>query len=265
MRHVTAVALLLAVAVACSDPYPAGSTVRVLFVGNSLTSTNDLPGLVRSLAQAGGAVAIETRDVSQGGYSIEDHWATAESRDALAEGGWDVVVLQQGPSALPESRVNLIEWAGTWADAIRAQGGTPALYMVWPERARLSAFDSVSTSYRRAAQQADARLYPAGDAWQAAWRRDPTLALYGPDDFHPSVMGSYLAALVIYRGITGRDPPSLTNLGISAQAEATLQAAARDVAGVITARLTDRPHRPGLPPALRGRISYSRGGSAPSR
>lgn len=101
--------------------------------------------------------------------------------------------------------------------------------MVWPERARLSAFDSVSTSYRSAAQQAAARLYPVGDAWQAAWLRDPTLALYGPDDFHPSVMGSYLAALVIYRGITGRDPPSL-DIGIPPQSEATLQAAARDVA-----------------------------------
>jgi len=222
-------ALLLTVTLACGDAYPAGSTVRVLFVGNSLTIANDLPGLVRSLAEAGGAVVIVTRDVSQGGYSLEDHWAAAESRDALAAGGWDVVVLQQGPSALPESQVSLAQWAGTWAEAIRVQGGTPALYMVWPERARLSAFDSVSTSYRSAAQQAAAQLYPAGDAWQAAWLRDSTLALYGPDDFHPSVMGSYLAALVIYRGITGRDPPSL-DIGIPAQLEATLQAAARDVA-----------------------------------
>jgi hypothetical protein len=228
-------ALLLAASLACDDPYPPGSTVRVLFVGNSLTYVNDAPGLVQALAQAGGAVAIETRDVSQGGYSLEDHWANSESRDALAQGGWDVVVLQQGPSALPESQANLIEWAGTWADAIRAQGGTPALYMVWPERSRRSAFDSVSTSYRRAAQQAGAQLYAVGDAWQATWALDSTLALYGPDDFHPSVLGSYLAALVIYRGVTGRDPPTLPELGIPPQAEATLQAAAREVAAASAA------------------------------
>lgn len=231
-------ALLLAASLACGDPYPAGSTVRVLFIGNSLTLANDLPGLVGALAQAGGAVVIETRDASQGGYALEDHWANADSRDALAQGGWDVVVLQQGPSALPESQANLIAWAGTWADAIRAQGGTPALYMVWPERSRLSAFDSVSASYRRAAQEAGAQLYPAGDAWRAAWARDSALALYGPDDFHPSVMGSYLAALVIYRGITGRDPPSLADLGLPAQVEAVLQAAARDVAGAAATRAT---------------------------
>lgn len=221
--------MLAALAIACRGPeIPTGSTVRVLFVGNSLTYVNDLPGMVRALAEAGGAVTIETRDVSLPGYALEDHWATPTSRAALAEGGWDVVVLQQGPSALPESQVNLIQWAGTWADAIREQGGMPALYMVWPDRARITAFDSVSTSYRLAAAAANAELYPAGDAWQAAWRRDATLALYGPDDFHPSVMGSYLAALVMYRGITGRDPPTLTTLGIPADAETVLQAAAHD-------------------------------------
>jgi hypothetical protein len=55
---------------------------------------------------------------------------------------------------------------------------------------------------------------------------DPDLPLYAPDGKHPAAMGSYLAALTIYRGLTGREPPSLTNLGISAEDDALLQAAA---------------------------------------
>ena len=50
----------------------------------------------------------------------------------------------------------------------------------------------------------DGLLLPAGEAWRAAWRRDRNLALYGADNFHPSPLGSYLAALVIVQGITGR-------------------------------------------------------------
>jgi len=50
---------------------------------------------------------------------------------------------------------------------------------------------------------------PAGEAWRAAWRRDSTLALYGPDAFHPSILGTYVAALVIYGGLTGRSPLGL--------------------------------------------------------
>jgi hypothetical protein len=29
--------------------------------------------------------------------------------------------------------------------------------------------------------------------------------LYGPDGFHPAPLGTYLAALVVYEGITGHD------------------------------------------------------------
>lgn len=220
-------AISLAILACGSDPTGPNGTLHVLFVGNSLTYSNNLPDMLSRIGGADGVV-IETEDVSVGGYALEDHWANAQSRAALAEGGWDVVVLQQGPSSLPANQENLATWASTWADAIREQGATPALYMVWPERARLDALPVVIASYRNAALEADARLYAAGEAWQAAWEADPTLPLYGPDEFHPSVMGSYLAALTIYRGLTGRSPPSLGGLGISADDDAVLQAAARE-------------------------------------
>ena len=47
-------------------------------------------------------------------------------------------------------------------------------------------------------QRSKGLLLPAGDAWRAAWAADARLPLYGPDGFHPSPMGTYLAALVIY-------------------------------------------------------------------
>lgn len=222
-------AITLATLACGADPTAPNGTLHVLFVGNSLTYWNDLPGMLSRMGSADGVV-IETEDVSVADYALEDHWGNAQSRAALAEGGWDVVVLQQGPSSLPANQQNLATWASTWADAIREQGGTPALYMVWPERARLYALPAVITSYRNAALEADARLYAAGEAWQAAWDVDPMLPLYGPDEFHPSVMGSYLAALTIYRGLTGRSPPSLDGLGISADDDAVLQAAAREAA-----------------------------------
>ena len=36
--------------------------------------------------------------------------------------------------------------------------------------------------------------------------KDPDFALYGPDNFHPSPLGTYLAALTVYSGLTGRSP-----------------------------------------------------------
>ena len=53
-------------------------------------------------------------------------------------------------------------------------------------------------SYRLAAADVRGVELPAGAAWLAAWAREPELELYGPDEFHSTLEGSYLAALMIY-------------------------------------------------------------------
>src|SRR4051812_1629010 len=89
---------------------PASQAARVLFIGNSLTTVNDVPGIVEALSK-GGERRLISRTVAFDGYSLEDHWNRGDARRAIAEGGWSFVVLQQGPSALPESRVLLVDYA----------------------------------------------------------------------------------------------------------------------------------------------------------
>jgi len=171
--------------------------LRVLFVGNSLTETNDLPAVVASLARATGR-ELETGSVVAGGYSLEDHWNAATAPREILSGRWDVIVLQQGPSALPASQAHLELWAKRYAALARRGGARAGLLTVWPESYRRSALGAVIASYRNAARAASADLFPAGDAWRRAWLCDASLELYGPDGFHPSRLGTYLAALVVY-------------------------------------------------------------------
>jgi hypothetical protein len=109
--------------------------------------------------------------------------------------------------------------------------------MVWPSEARFFDFDGVSESYTMAAEQVGGLLYPVGEAWRLAWERDATLMLYGPDGFHPSEAGTYLAALVMFQQLTGLSPiglppdvvtPSGVVLGLSAETAAILQEAAAE-------------------------------------
>ena len=178
----------------------------LLFVGNSLTAANDLPAMLEAMGRASG-VAIQCTVVAKPNFSLEDHWTDGEARKAIARGGWSHVILQQGPSALPESRALLNEYAGRFDREIRRVKARPSFYMVWPSAARIGDFGGVSASYAGAASLTGGVLMPAGDAWRAAWRREPGLALYGPDGFHPSKLGSYLAALTIFHALTGRFPP----------------------------------------------------------
>lgn len=191
-----------------APPVPDGPVLRVLFVGNSLTYTNDLPDLVAGIAAAAGEERrLVHRTVAFPNVSLSDHWARGDALRAIDEGGWDVVVLQQGPSSLPENRVHLVEWSERFAERIRGAGGRPALLMVWPSAARAGAFDAVRESYAAAARAVDGLFLPAGEGWRAAWSRDPDLALYGVDGFHPSLLGSVVAALVVFEGVYGHAPP----------------------------------------------------------
>ena len=202
---------------------------RVLFIGNSLTEANGLPEMVEMLSRQNEGTRISATSVVVGGFSLEDHWNQGTARRRIADGGWSVVVLQQGPSSLPESQVNLREWTIRFDTVIRASGARTALYMVWPESERRETFDAVSQSYARAAEDVGAMLFPVGEAWRAAWRRDAAVPLYGPDGFHPTPTATYLAALVIYQQITGQSPVGFAPLAeMPANRALLLQEAAQE-------------------------------------
>lgn len=182
---------------------------RVLFVGNSLTYFNDLPGTVAGLA-ASVNVPIEVGSVARPNLALIDHLNGKSNAVEVIQGeDWDYVVLQQGPSSLDLSRDTLVLATRLLDPQIRAAGGRSALLMVWPESTRFDFFDEVRASYQLAAQEVDGLFLPAGEAWLGAWAADPQLQLYGPDGYHPSELGTYLTALVVFEGLTGRDAQSL--------------------------------------------------------
>ena len=194
--------LLLAAVLLITQPSP----TRTLFIGNSLTFTNDLPAMVCALARSAGRQAI-CESVAKPDFGLEEHWNDGDARRAISR-GWDVVVLQQGPSALPESRRLLVAYTQRFDAEIKKAGARTALLMVWPSRARRGDFPRVSESYRAAADEVKGLLVPAGDAWRAVGAVDSGLPLYGADGFHPSPVGSYLSALVTYEQIFASPPPA---------------------------------------------------------
>ena len=185
-------------------------TLRILFIGNSLTYVNDLPATVQHLGQSDPSRGVVVSSVAVGGFSLEDHWNRGDAQRAIASARWDLVVLQQGPSALPESRVSLIDYATRFAGEIRKAGGRPAMYMVWPELDRETEWSAVTASYAAAAEAVDGLLLPAGEALRAVRADAPSVHLFESDGFHPSVAGTYGVALVIYARAAGVSPIGLT-------------------------------------------------------
>jgi hypothetical protein len=218
--------LLVCTAAAAGAQSATVRPLRVLFIGNSLTQWNDLPAVVARLAMADGQPQPLTRMVAVGGFSLEDHWNKGDAQRAIGEGPWDFVVLQQGPSALLESRRLLVAYAQRFAGLITKAGARPAMYMVWPSLERRGDFSGVSQSYRAAANATGAVVLPAGDAWSRVLQRQPALRLYSDDGMHPTAAGTYLAALVVYQGLYNRSPIGLPAFGLPENDARALQDAA---------------------------------------
>ena len=210
-----ALALLLALP-ACGDsatePELENPDLTVMFLGNSLTYTNDLPGLVETVAEAAG-YAVETIPIASPNYGLGDHWVTGAPR-SIRELQPDVVILQQGPSSLAESRDYLVEWTDSLARVAREVGAEPALLMVWPPDDGDTSFGAVYASYRAAAEAVDGTFIPAGMSWFEVAKADDGLALYGPDRFHPAPLGSIVAAITVvetlFEGSVADLPPEMT-------------------------------------------------------
>ena len=194
-RRFLACALLLLVGLAAgaqpADPKP----TRILFIGNGLTASTDIPARLEKLANAmGRRAAVES--VTADDRSLEDHWRDGRAAAAIRK-GWDVVVLQQGSSIDAQSRAQLVEYSRRFAEPIRAAGAKPALFMVWPPAERVRDFGEVIKAYRAAAAAAEANLLPVGEAWLRAISADRRLRLYS-GSINPSTLGSDLAVLTIY-------------------------------------------------------------------
>jgi len=181
--------------------------LRILFIGNSITLWREVPSIVGALVDSAGIGADTIHSVAMGGWSLADHWAFGRAQRLIANGGWDVVVLQ-GYTGVGGSRDSLLKYAELFSYEASQVGARTALFMRNPRDSYREQVDEIAAAYTDVARQLNAVLLPVALAWKEVWRRDPTFELYS-DDVHPNYAGSYLAGLVIFQHLTEHSPVGL--------------------------------------------------------
>ena len=172
------------------------SVKSILFIGNSLTYTNDLPAMVVALAKAKG-IELKTETLAFPNYALEDHWNIGQMQELIKSGGFDFVVLQQGPSSQNEGRAMLLDYGARIKALCDTTKTRVAFFMVWPAFANLQTFDGVIKNYTDAASVTNSLLCPVGAVWKKHFEDTKEYSYYGPDLFHPSPKGTEIAAKVI--------------------------------------------------------------------
>jgi hypothetical protein len=213
-----ALAALLALALVA--PALTAPVTRVLFIGNSYTYFNNLPEIVRVLAESAGGGRVEVRMVAPGGWRLADHWQKGEAHEALRSGTWDFVVLQE-QSQLGDPRTvdgkprvgsdkNFAPAAAQWAAEIKRAGARPVFYSTWAKKASPEDQALLNDAYAKAAREGGGILAPVGIAWSTIREAAPNIGLFVDDGSHPSSAGSYLAACTLVAAMFGKNPEGLT-------------------------------------------------------
>lgn len=217
------------------------ATLRVLFIGNSYTSVNDLPGMLQQIAAtAGVSPLISTEQLTMGGATLASHWVgPAQSR--INERQWSHVVLQ-GQSLEPLFDPSGFEtYADQFAALIVDAGAQPTWYVTWARAAAPDAGywypggpeemqDRLTQEYDKAALPwPQSLLSCVGEAFGASLRAHPEITLHQADLSHPTVAGTYLAACTFYTALTGNPVPAVSVIpnGLTANEAALLRGASR--------------------------------------
>ncbi|MGW7680473.1 hypothetical protein ACWGID_07015 [Kribbella sp. NPDC054772] len=210
--------------------------MRILFVGNSFTSRNNLPGLIKGLAGARG-ISIEHKLISAGGASLRQHLNAGQALDAIASGGFDTVVLQEQSTLPIKSPARFRDSARDFNEAITAAGARTALYLTWARRNAPETQQALTDAYGAAAAELGATLIPVGMVWERFLTQHDTPPLHDADNSHPALAGSYLAACVFLIALLNEDPVGIAvpAKGLEQDTAARLQQAAWDICSDLTA------------------------------
>lgn len=241
--------------------------INVLFLGNSYTSVNDLPGTINSLLE-GSDKTMTYASNTPGGCCFFEHVTNTSSLNLIRRGEWDYVVLQeqsQMPSIDYYRYNSMYPAAAQLRDSILKYSpcAEVVFYMTWGRRdggqqcenygqglycsAEFRDFDHMQDTMTRAyceiAEQLQSQVAPAGEAWRYA-RHHSEINLFSSDGSHPSMHGTYLTACTFYATFFGERPLGLPYPSNITESEAGfLQKAASQV---VFGSLTNWNYSPSL-------------------
>jgi len=185
-----------------------------------------------------------------GGTTLQYHSSNAVSQALIAEGGWDFVVLQE-QSQLPSFPLQDVEsdcfpYAALLNEQIlEANPCAETMYYMtwgrengdagncdfWPPVCTYEGMDDLlKERYLAMAEMNDGVVAPVGAVRRFIRENFPDIQLYAGDGSHPSMVGSYVAAVCFYTCIFRRDPQLITmDYGIDDSEETIVKQVVHDL------------------------------------
>lgn len=193
---------------------------RVLYIGNSYLYYNDsLHNHVRRMLEEFYANEIDTSNYKLVTISGSRSWHhnidyPIEYKNLGAEKPFQLVIFQGGSGETDSASERKI-FADTTKDVINTihkSGAEAALYMIHAyvephKNTNPNMIEDIKKMYIDAGNKNNALVIPVGIAFENAYKSKPGIELHKTfDGSHPSLLGTYLAACVVFASITQQSP-----------------------------------------------------------
>jgi hypothetical protein len=208
----------------------ATADITLLFMGNSHTTTNNVPGMVAEMVRAarpGKSVAyVEAPDW----MSLQQRANDAATLQLMRSRNWSFIVLQAQDYSQSGTIVFPTNGAESLVRITRGQHAVPILFPEWP-REGINETERILDVHRTIASHEPACVPPIPQSFDLAHARFPTIILWNADGNHSAPAGAFLASLVIATTMTGVSPSTLPNfpqLAVSAENQTRLRGIAAE-------------------------------------
>ena len=193
---------------------------RILFIGNSYLYYNDsLHNHLRRMVEEAFPSKVdnlEFKSATIGGSRLSHHNIEhlLNHKNLSVSKPFDLVILQGGSGEVQskKSRNEFAKQSRKLIKKIRKAGSEPALYMIHAYGKSHKKYDpnminKVIKTYEASGMENKALVLPVGIAFEKAYKLDETIELHKFfDGSHPDILGTYLAACVLYASIYKKDP-----------------------------------------------------------
>lgn len=227
-------------------------TTKVLFIGNSFVSTNNLSSIFKGMSESASRI-VKVMSHEPGGITVGDisqgtsaHSANPVVYELIRSEKWDYVIIQdnQGRFVLdsaqfPQSSL-VVKGHLQLRDSIRANNSCAKVvwFAGWAMKngyppygnTGIEMIDRLLINYQVLNDTAKDVICPIGEAWKKGITLLPTVDLWSSDEMHPSLAGSFLTAATLYATIFQDSPVLLSyTAGVNAVDAQNLRTFAWDV------------------------------------
>ena len=196
------------------------SPERLLYIGNSYLYYNDsLHNHVRRMLEEAYGKKIQTsnyKSVTISGSRLSHHNIehSLQHNNLGADDPFELVVIQggSGETNTRKERKMFANEIEVMVNKVNEAGAEAALYMIHayvePHKdANPKMIEDIKKMYIEAGNKNNILVFPVGIAFENAYAKRPDIKLHKYyDGSHPDILGTYLAACVLFSSITNKSP-----------------------------------------------------------